>query len=207
MVIWNWKRKLYLLRLWPFRTTSSKYWKLFTCTHHIPWWVFHDFQILWFKATWAVITWACFKANPGVIVSIMPGTQIVYRDDFVKYRDLCCRYNFTSWRDFSYLDEEDKEKAEKYIFSLWCSMWYLKMLYQNNSHWIFVEILHSLWKCILTLFGLGYLGVGKDGGGGGDSAPPTVIFHEVVMVSPWNFQNIISSLFQTGNNHFHPQIL
>ena len=25
----------------------------------------------------------------------------------------CCRYNFDSWREFSYLDEEEKEKGEK----------------------------------------------------------------------------------------------
>ena len=25
---------------------------------------------------------------------------------------LCCRYDFDSWREFSYLDEENKEKAE-----------------------------------------------------------------------------------------------
>jgi hypothetical protein len=26
------------------------------------------------------------------------------------------RYNFDSWREFSYLDEEEKEKAEWYVF-------------------------------------------------------------------------------------------
>ena len=37
---------------------------------------------------------------------------------------------------------------------------------------------------LLTLFGPGYFGVGKDrGGGGADSAPP-LITHEIVMVSP-----------------------
>ena len=57
-------------------------------------------------------------------------------------------------------------------------------------------------KNILTLFGPGYFGVGKDRG---DS--PALISHEVVMVSPRNFQDLKSSLFQTGNNHFHAQIL
>ena len=68
------------------------------------------------------------------------------------------------------------------------------------------SICKPLSKLILTLFGPGYFGVGKDRGGG-DSAPPPLISHEVVMVSPWNFQDLKPSLFQTGNNHFHAQIL
>lgn len=42
----------------------------------------------------------------------------------------CLRYNFDSWREFSYLDEEEKEKAEWYVckslikediyVALWC---------------------------------------------------------------------------------------
>ena len=48
------------------------------------------------------------------------------------------RYNFDSWREFSYLDEEEKEKGEKWVSSSFCDL--MKLKFQPSS---FVE-------CIIT---------------------------------------------------------
>ena len=41
---------------------------------------------------------------------------MVCTSDYTKFLFDIFRYDFSSWRDFSYMDDEDTEKAEKYFF-------------------------------------------------------------------------------------------
>ena len=55
----------------------------------------------------------------GSCVSVASGDQLCQQLVMAGLFGLCgCRYNFESWREYSYLDEEKTDKAEWWVFTL-----------------------------------------------------------------------------------------